>query len=58
MKHLLELPKAGTHLRLWRADLKEEGSFDDAIQGCVGVFHVASPMDISVKDAEVIIYNC
>ncbi|KAJ9674757.1 hypothetical protein PVL29_023970 [Vitis rotundifolia] len=52
VKHLLELPKAGTHLSLWRADLKEEGSFDDAIQGCVGVFHVASPMDISVKDAE------
>ncbi|XP_034675143.1 dihydroflavonol 4-reductase-like [Vitis riparia] len=52
VKHLLELPKASTHLSLWRADLKEEGSFDDAIQGCIGVFHVASPMDISTQDAQ------
>lgn len=45
VKHLLKLPNASTHLSLWKADLDEEGSFDDAIQGCQGVFHVASPME-------------
>jgi len=27
-----------------RADLTEEGSFDDAVMGCEGVFHIASPV--------------
>lgn len=53
VKHLLDLPESGTHLSLWRADLKEEGSFDDAIQGCIGVFHVASPMNIRSQDPQV-----
>ncbi|KAG4147000.1 hypothetical protein ERO13_D05G195700v2 [Gossypium hirsutum] len=52
VKHLLELPKAETHLTLWKADLAEEGSFDDAIQGCTGVFHVATPMDFESEDPE------
>jgi bifunctional dihydroflavonol 4-reductase/flavanone 4-reductase len=54
VKHLLELPKASTHLTLWKADLNEEGSFDEAIRSCDGVFHVASPMDFESKDPEVI----
>lgn len=53
VKHLLELPKADTNLTLWKADLNEEGSFDEAIEGCVGVFHVATPMDFESKDPEV-----
>ncbi len=53
VKHLLELPKAKTHLTLWKADLADEGSFDDAIKGCAGVFHVATPMDFESKDPEV-----
>ncbi|KAJ9186556.1 hypothetical protein P3X46_002113 [Hevea brasiliensis] len=53
VKHLLDLPKASTHLSLWRGELVEEGSFDDVIQGCTGVFHVATPMDFSVdRDPE------
>ncbi|KAH7849520.1 hypothetical protein Vadar_019036 [Vaccinium darrowii] len=52
VKHLLDLPKAETHLSLWKADLMEEGSFDDAIQGCAGVFHVATPMELSFNDLE------
>ncbi|GKV40450.1 hypothetical protein SLEP1_g48094 [Rubroshorea leprosula] len=52
VKHLLELPNAKTHLTLWKADLAEEGSFDGAIQGCTGVFHVATPMDFESKDPE------
>ncbi|RXH73234.1 hypothetical protein DVH24_012918 [Malus domestica] len=52
VKHLLDLPKAETHLTLWKADLADEGSFDEAIQGCSGVFHVATPMDFESKDPE------
>nr|AEN69002.1 dihydroflavonol 4-reductase [Chrysanthemum x morifolium] len=52
VKHLLELPKAETNLALWKADLALEGSFDEAIEGCHGVFHVATPMDFESKDPE------
>ncbi|KAK4768673.1 hypothetical protein SAY87_003814 [Trapa incisa] len=52
VKHLLDLPNAKTHLSLWKADLNEEGSFDEPIQGCNGVFHVATPMDFESKDPE------
>ncbi|XP_041018473.1 dihydroflavonol 4-reductase-like [Juglans microcarpa x Juglans regia] len=52
VKHLLELPKAETHMTLWKADLNEPGSFDKAIKGCTGVFHVATPMDFESKDPE------
>ncbi|KAB2628128.1 bifunctional dihydroflavonol 4-reductase/flavanone 4-reductase-like [Pyrus ussuriensis x Pyrus communis] len=52
VKHLLDLLKAETHLTLWKADLADEGSFDEAIQGCTGVFHVATPMDFEPKDPE------
>lgn len=53
VKHLLELPKAKTHLSLYKADLADEGSFNAAIEGCTGVFHVATPMDFESKDPEV-----
>ncbi|KAH7651113.1 bifunctional dihydroflavonol 4-reductase/flavanone 4-reductase protein [Dioscorea alata] len=52
VKHLLELPGADERLTLYKADLSDEGSFDEAINGCVGVFHVATPMDLQVKDHE------
>ncbi|KAJ4701972.1 Dihydroflavonol 4-reductase [Melia azedarach] len=52
VKHLLELPKAKTHLSLYKADLADEGSFNAAIEGCTGVFHVATPMDFESKDPE------
>nr|BAJ17657.1 dihydroflavonol reductase [Gynura bicolor] len=52
VKHLIELPKAETNLTLWKADLTKEGSFDEAIKGCHGVFHVATPMDFETKDPE------
>jgi bifunctional dihydroflavonol 4-reductase/flavanone 4-reductase len=52
-KPLLDLPGATERLSLWKADLAEEGSFDDAIRGCTGVFHVATPMDFESKDPEV-----
>ncbi|MED6107182.1 hypothetical protein PIB30_011752 [Stylosanthes scabra] len=52
VKHLLELPGAKANLTLWKADLAEEGSFDEAIKGCNGVFHVATPMDFESNDPE------
>ncbi|WVZ69561.1 hypothetical protein U9M48_018332 [Paspalum notatum var. saurae] len=52
MKPLLDLPGATEQLSIWRADLAEEGSFDDAIRGCTGVFHVATPMDFESQDPE------
>ncbi|CAL5402359.1 hypothetical protein CsSME_00025736 [Camellia sinensis var. sinensis] len=42
--HLWRLEGAKERLELVRADLMEEGSFDDAIMGCHGVFHIASPV--------------
>ncbi|XP_028790053.1 tetraketide alpha-pyrone reductase 1 isoform X2 [Neltuma alba] len=41
--HLLKLDGAKERLRLIKADLLEEGSFDQAVEGCEGVFHTASP---------------
>nr|AAC25960.1 dihydroflavonol 4-reductase [Fragaria x ananassa] len=52
VRHLLELPQAATRLTLWKADLDVEGSFDEAIKGCTGVFHVATPMDFESEDPE------
>lgn len=42
--HLWRLEGAKERLQLMKADLMEEGSFDDAIMGCDGVFHTASPV--------------
>ncbi|XP_021300860.1 dihydroflavonol 4-reductase-like [Herrania umbratica] len=52
VKHLLELPKADENLTLRKADLMEDGSFDEAVRGCLGVFHVATPMDFESQDPE------
>ncbi|CAN1813523.1 Phenylacetaldehyde reductase [Linum perenne] len=51
--HLLELDGAEERLHLYRADLLEEGSFDSAVRGCVGVFHTASPVSFDVADPQV-----
>lgn len=42
--HLWGLEGAKERLQLVRADLLEEGSFDDAVMACDGVFHTASPV--------------
>ncbi|XP_028798941.1 dihydroflavonol 4-reductase-like [Neltuma alba] len=52
VKHLVELGGAEKQLSIWKADLREEGSFDDVISGCTGVFHLANPMDFESKDPE------
>ncbi|KDP39033.1 hypothetical protein JCGZ_00790 [Jatropha curcas] len=48
--HLLSLWNGGDRLRLFKADLAEEGSFDEAIKGCDGVFHVAASMEFSTLE--------
>jgi uncharacterized protein YbjT (DUF2867 family) len=50
--HLLSLWKGSDQLRIFRADLQEEGSFDDAVKGCIGVFHVAASMQFNISDKE------
>ncbi|KAF5198068.1 Dihydroflavonol 4-reductase [Thalictrum thalictroides] len=45
---LLPLWNGGDRLKVFKADLKEEGSFDEAVKGCHGVFHVAASMEFSV----------
>uniref|UniRef100_A0A162A6P6 Dihydroflavonol 4-reductase n=1 Tax=Daucus carota subsp. sativus TaxID=79200 RepID=A0A162A6P6_DAUCS len=46
LAHLWKLEGAKERLQLVKAELTEEGSFDNAIFGCAGVFHTASPAEI------------
>ena len=50
--NLLPLWGGGDRLRVFRADLREEGSFDEAVKGCSGVFHVAASMEFDVPAKE------
>nr|XP_043607937.1 tetraketide alpha-pyrone reductase 1 isoform X2 [Erigeron canadensis] len=50
LTHLWNLQGAKERLRLVKAELTEEGSFDDAIMGCAGVFHTASPVLGHIND--------
>lgn len=52
-EHLLGLEGARERLKLFKANLLEEGSFDSVIDGCEGVFHTASPFYHDVKDPQV-----
>ncbi|KAL3624004.1 hypothetical protein CASFOL_032820 [Castilleja foliolosa] len=52
VKHLTELPKADTNMSLWKADMNIDGSYDEAVEGCEGVFHMATPMDFEANDPE------
>ncbi|KAL4205169.1 hypothetical protein AMTRI_Chr01g135980 [Amborella trichopoda] len=51
-KHLFELDGANERLKLFKAENMEDRSFDAAVDGCDGVFHVASPVVFSVKDPQ------
>ncbi|CAJ1957982.1 unnamed protein product [Sphenostylis stenocarpa] len=52
INHLLNLDGAKERLRLCKANLLEEGSFDSVVQGCDAVFHTASPFYHDVKDPQ------
>lgn len=49
--HLHELQNSGD-LKIFRADLTEESSFDAPIAGCDLVFHLATPVNFASKDPE------
>ncbi|KAL3741905.1 hypothetical protein ACJRO7_017391 [Eucalyptus globulus] len=51
VSHLNELQQLGV-LKIFRADLTDESSFDAPIAGCVFVFHVATPINFASEDPE------
>ncbi|MBA0564868.1 hypothetical protein Golob_009776 [Gossypium lobatum] len=52
-QHLLALEGAEERLKLFKANLLEEGSFDSGVEDCDGVFHTASPFYHDVTDPQV-----
>lgn len=53
-EHLKKLEKASEMLKLFKADLLDYDSISAVVKGCVGVFHVASPVpSSSVSNPEV-----
>ncbi|XP_019151122.1 PREDICTED: cinnamoyl-CoA reductase 1-like [Ipomoea nil] len=54
VSHLLALDGAKERLHLFEADLLDENSFDDAINGCEGVFHTASPVSPFATKGELV----
>lgn len=53
LAHLTTIADAspGT-IKFFKADLLEDGSYDEAMKGCAVVFHTASPFTVDVKDAQ------
>lgn len=39
-------------IKYFKADLLEEGSYDEAAKGCELIFHTASPFTLAIKDAQ------
>ena len=52
---LTSLPGASKNLQIFEADLSDPDSFEAAIEGCIGVFHVATPVDFEHKEPEEVI---
>jgi nucleoside-diphosphate-sugar epimerase len=52
INYLTDLPGASERLQFFNADLDKPDSFDAAIEGCIGVFHVSHPMDFEGKETE------
>ncbi|XP_047177193.1 vestitone reductase-like [Vigna umbellata] len=52
---LTSLPGASQRLQILSADLSNPESFSAAIEGCVGVFHVATPVDFGQREAEEVV---
>ncbi|MBA0623352.1 hypothetical protein Godav_008823 [Gossypium davidsonii] len=51
ISHLVTLQELGD-LKIFQADLTDEGSFDAPIDGCDLVFHVATPVNFASEDPE------
>lgn len=54
LKYLQDLADASEKgsIKFFAADLLEEGSFDEACQGCSVIFHTASPFALTAKDPQ------
>ncbi|KAK1394035.1 Epimerase domain-containing protein [Heracleum sosnowskyi] len=52
VSYLTNLPGASERLRIFNADLNIPESFNESIQGCIGVFHTAHNTDFEGKDGE------
>ncbi|GAU13175.1 hypothetical protein TSUD_179180 [Trifolium subterraneum] len=52
---LTNLPSAPQKLKFFKADLSNPESFNDAIEGCIGVFHTATPFDFEQNEPEEIV---
>ncbi|XP_076942444.1 vestitone reductase-like [Bidens hawaiensis] len=52
VSYLTNLPGAHERLKIFEADLSKPESFDAPIKGCIGVFHVAHPIDFEGKEPE------
>uniref|UniRef100_A0A453L5F8 NAD-dependent epimerase/dehydratase domain-containing protein n=1 Tax=Aegilops tauschii subsp. strangulata TaxID=200361 RepID=A0A453L5F8_AEGTS len=44
--HLMQLDGAAENLRLFKADVLDRAALAAAVEGCEGVFHVASPVPL------------
>uniref|UniRef100_A0A2N9H1T2 3-beta hydroxysteroid dehydrogenase/isomerase domain-containing protein n=1 Tax=Fagus sylvatica TaxID=28930 RepID=A0A2N9H1T2_FAGSY len=52
ISYLTNLPEASKKLQVFHSDLNQPDSFNTAIKGCIGVFHLAHPMDVDGKEPE------
>ncbi|KAL3619458.1 hypothetical protein CASFOL_037028 [Castilleja foliolosa] len=52
ISYLTNLPGASERLQIFDADLDKPDSFGPAIEGCIGVFHVAHPLDLQEQETE------
>ncbi|KAH1213888.1 Vestitone reductase [Glycine max] len=51
---LTNLPGASKKLKVFNVDLSNPESFREAIEGCIGVLHTTTPIDLESKEEEVI----
>lgn len=52
LSFLTNLSGARERLHIFNAEFENPESFEAAIEGCVGVFHVAHPIDFQEKESE------
>ena len=46
-RHVLSKLGGNDRLKIFKAELDDDGSFDEAVKGCTGVFHVAASMEFN-----------
>lgn len=52
IKYLTNLEGASERLQIFNADINKPQSFAAAIEGCMGVFHLAQPMDFEEEEVD------